>query len=153
MLGALLHDLGKGYPGDHTEVGMDLVRAVGPKLGLVPADVEILVTMVEQHLLLPDVAMRRDLTDPATIEQVATAVGTVEVLDLLHALTEADSLATGPSAWGDWKEGLVERARRPSSSRARWRRCRRGDLAAVPRRRDARRDGGGRAATSRAPAT
>jgi [protein-PII] uridylyltransferase len=61
--------------------------------------------MVEQHLLLPDVAMRRDLTDAATIEQVANAVGTVEVLELLHALTEADSLATGPSAWGDWKEG------------------------------------------------
>ncbi len=107
VLGALFHDLGKGYPGDHTDVGMDLVRTVGPKLGLGPADVDILVTMVEQHLLLPDVAMRRDLTDAATIEQVATAVGTVEVLDLLHALTEADSLATGPSAWGDWKEGLV----------------------------------------------
>jgi [protein-PII] uridylyltransferase len=107
VLGALFHDLGKGYPGDHTEVGMDLVRRVGPKLGLPPADVDILVTMVEQHLLLPDVAMRRDLTDPVTIEQVADAVGTVEVLDLLHALTEADSLATGPSAWGDWKEGLV----------------------------------------------
>jgi [protein-PII] uridylyltransferase len=107
VLGALFHDLGKGYPGDHTEVGMDLVGAIGPRLGLVPADVDVLVTMVEHHLLLPDVAMRRDLTDPATIEQVASAVGTVEVLDLLHALTEADSLATGPSAWGDWKEGLV----------------------------------------------
>jgi len=107
VLGALFHDLGKGYPGDHTEVGMDLVRTVGPKLGMAPIDVEVLVTMVEQHLLLPDVAMRRDLTDPATIEQVAAAVGSVEVLDLLHALTEADSLATGPSAWGDWKEGLV----------------------------------------------
>jgi [protein-PII] uridylyltransferase len=107
VLGALFHDLGKGYPGDHTEVGMDLVRTIGPKLGLSPADVAILVTMVEQHLLLPDVAMRRDLTDPATIEQVAAAAGTTEVLDLLHALTEADSLATGPSAWGDWKEGLV----------------------------------------------
>jgi [protein-PII] uridylyltransferase len=107
VLGALFHDLGKGYPGDHTVAGMELVRAVGPKLGLGPADVEILVAMVEHHLLLPDVAMRRDLTDAATIEHVATAVGTVEVLDLLHALTEADSLATGPSAWGDWKEGLV----------------------------------------------
>ncbi len=107
VLGALFHDLGKGYPGDHTEVGMDLVRRIAPRLGLVPADVAVLVTMVEQHLLLPDVAMRRDLTDPATIEQVAAAVGTADVLELLHALTEADSLATGPSAWGDWKEGLV----------------------------------------------
>lgn len=107
VLGALFHDIGKGYPGDHTEVGMELMRVIGPKLGLATADVEVLVTLIEQHLLLPDVAMRRDLTDPATIEQVATAVESVEVLDLLHALTEADSLATGPSAWGDWKEGLV----------------------------------------------
>jgi len=107
VLGALLHDLGKGYPGDHTEVGMDLVRIIGPRLGLVPSDVDILVAMVEHHLLLPDIAMRRDLTDEVTISQVAGAVGSVEVLDLLHALTEADSLATGPSAWGAWKEGLV----------------------------------------------
>lgn len=108
VLGALLHDLGKGYPGDHTEVGIALVRSIAPRLGYGPADVDTLATMVEHHLLLPDVAMRRDLTDEATIQQVAGAVGSVEVLDLLHALTEADSLATGPSAWGSWKEGLVE---------------------------------------------
>jgi [protein-PII] uridylyltransferase len=107
VLGALFHDLGKGYPGDHTIVGMELVRSIGPKLGLVPPDVEVIVALVEHHLLLPDVAMRRDLTDEATIKQVAKSVKSVEVLDLLHALTEADSLATGPSAWGDWKEGLV----------------------------------------------
>jgi len=107
VLGALFHDLGKGYPGDHTVVGMELIRSIGPKLGLAQADVDVLVALVEHHLLLPDVAMRRDLTDEATIKQVASSVGTVEVLDLLHALTEADSLATGPSAWGDWKEGLV----------------------------------------------
>ena len=107
VLGALLHDLGKGYPGDHTVVGMELVRTIGPRLGLPPDDVDTLVAMVEHHLLLPDVAMRRDLTDEATIRQVADAVGTVERLDLLRALTEADSLATGPSAWGDWKAGLV----------------------------------------------
>lgn len=107
VLGALLHDIGKGYPGDHTEVGMELVRTIGSKLGLPTADVDILVAMVEHHLLLPDVALRRDLTDPVTISKVVSAVGSVEVLDLLHALTEADSLATGPSAWGDWKQGLV----------------------------------------------
>ena len=107
VLGALFHDLGKGYPGDHTIVGMDLVRQVGPKLGLTSADVDTLVAMVEHHLLLPDVASRRDLTDEATISQVADALGSVERLDLLHALTEADSLATGPSAWGSWKEELV----------------------------------------------
>jgi [protein-PII] uridylyltransferase len=107
VLGALFHDLGKGYPGDHTVVGMELVRRVAPKLGLPQPDVDALVAMVEHHLLLPDVAVRRDLTDEATIRQVADALGTVERVDLLHALTEADSKATGPSAWGPWKEGLV----------------------------------------------
>jgi [protein-PII] uridylyltransferase len=107
VLGALLHDIGKGYPGDHTEVGMELIPAIGPRWASTPPTSRCSSRMVEHHLLLPDVAMRRDLTDPATIEQVADAVESVEVLDLLHALTEADSLATGPSAWGDWKEGLV----------------------------------------------
>jgi [protein-PII] uridylyltransferase len=108
VLGALFHDLGKGYPGDHTEVGMELVRTICPRLGLSAADIEVLVLMVEHHLLLPDVAMRRDLTDHATISSVAEAVGDVETLDLLHALTEADSKATGVSAWNSWKEELVQ---------------------------------------------
>ncbi|MEX2626997.1 MAG: [protein-PII] uridylyltransferase, partial [Ilumatobacteraceae bacterium] len=107
VLGALFHDLGKGYPGDHTVAGRELVRAIGPRLGLPTSDVDVLDLLVEHHLLLPDVAVRRDLTDHATLSQVADAVGTVEVLDLLHALTEADSKATGPSAWNSWKEELV----------------------------------------------
>ncbi len=108
VLGALFHDIGKGYPGDHTEVGMDIVRELGPKLGLGDYDVDALVAMVEHHLLLPDVAVRRDLSDPVTIRMVADAVGSHERLELLHRLTEADSIATGPSAWGGWKKELVD---------------------------------------------
>jgi len=108
VLGALFHDLGKGYPGDHTEVGMKLVREIGPRLGYDRDDVETLVAMVEWHLLLPDVAMRRDLSDPATVDLVAGLLNSVERLELLHGLTEADSKATGPSAWGNWKQELVD---------------------------------------------
>ena len=108
VLGALFHDIGKGYPGDHTQVGMEIMRELGPRLGLNDADVDTIVAMVEHHLLLPDVAVRRDLSDPMTIEAVADAVGTHERLELLHRLTEADSLATGPSAWGGWKQELVD---------------------------------------------
>ena len=107
VLGALLHDIGKGYPGDHTEVGVELVRQIGPRLGLVDDDVDVVIAMVEHHLLLPDVATRRDLSDDVTIQAVANAVGSATTLDLLAALTEADSLATGPSAWGSWKRDLV----------------------------------------------
>jgi [protein-PII] uridylyltransferase len=70
-------------------------------------DVNLLVAMVEHHLLLPDVATRRDLDDDGTIRQVADAVGGTLLLGLLGALTEADSIATGPSAWSNWKAGLV----------------------------------------------
>jgi [protein-PII] uridylyltransferase len=107
VLGALFHDIGKGYPGDHTDAGITIVRELGPRLGLPDHDVEVLVAMVRHHLLLPDVAVRRDLADPTTIRAVADAVGDQEVLELLHALTVADSKATGPSAWGGWKEELV----------------------------------------------
>ncbi|MCW2680874.1 MAG: [protein-PII] uridylyltransferase, partial [Frankiales bacterium] len=108
LLGALLHDIGKGLPGDHTVVGMQVVAGLAPRLGLPPEDVDVLVAMVEHHLLLPDVATRRDLADPATARTVAEAVGSVQVLELLHALTEADSAATGPAAWSSWKAGLVD---------------------------------------------
>ncbi|HYI60306.1 MAG TPA: [protein-PII] uridylyltransferase [Acidimicrobiales bacterium] len=107
VLGALLHDIGKGRPGDHTEVGMELVAGLGPRMGLDTDDTATLVAMVEHHLLLPDVATRRDLDDPATAEAIAAKVGSLRTLRLLHGLTVADSQATGPAAWGGWKAGLV----------------------------------------------
>ncbi len=107
VMGALLHDIGKGHPGDHTVVGMDLVRGLATRMGFTPDDIDTLVAMVEHHLLLPDVATRRDLDDPLTIQRVADAVRTIERLELLAALTEADSIATGPSAWSPWKAHLL----------------------------------------------
>ncbi len=109
LLGALLHDIGKGRSSDHTDIGIDVVRELAPRLGLTAVDVATLESMVRYHLLLPEVATRRDLDDPATAAGVAAVVGDRDTLDLLAALTEADSLATGPAAWGSWKAGLVAR--------------------------------------------
>ncbi|MDY7104421.1 MAG: [protein-PII] uridylyltransferase [Actinomycetota bacterium] len=107
LVGALLHDIGKGLPGDHTDVGIELVERIGPRMGYDADDTAVLVDMVRHHLLLPDVATRRDIADDLTIRSVADAVGDQRRLELLAALTEADSLATGPAAWGDWKASLV----------------------------------------------
>jgi [protein-PII] uridylyltransferase len=107
VVGALLHDIGKGYPGDHTDVGVDLIAGIGARIGFETSDLAVLQAMVRHHLLLPDAATRRDLDDPGTIEQVAAAVTNPLTLSLLAALTEADSLATGPAAWGSWKAELV----------------------------------------------
>jgi [protein-PII] uridylyltransferase len=80
---------------------------VGKIIGLAEADQELLSAAVRLHLLLPMVATRRDLDDPATVRQVAGSVGSRTLLELLHALAIADGLATGPAAWNDWKATLV----------------------------------------------
>ncbi len=108
LVGAWLHDLGKGYPGDHTDAGVELMEKIAPRLGFPPGDVAVLCTLVREHLLVPSVATSRDLTDPVTIETVARAVGDREVLELLAALTKADSLATGEAVWSSWKEELID---------------------------------------------
>lgn len=108
LVGALLHDIGKGRRGDHTRIGVDLVGDLGPHLGFDAADTRILVDLVAHHLLLPEVATRRDLDDPAVIAAVADVVGSVEVLHLLHWLSVADADATGPGAWSTWKANLIE---------------------------------------------
>jgi [protein-PII] uridylyltransferase len=107
LVGTLLHDIGKGFPGDHTSVGMEVVDRIATRMGFSAEDVGVLVDLVRHHLLLPDTATRRDLDDPTTIARVARAAGDRTTLHLLAALTEADSRATGPSAWGAWKAGLV----------------------------------------------
>ena len=109
VLGALLHDIGKGFPGDHTDVGVDLIATIAPRMGYDERDTSLLIDMCRHHLLLPDVATRRDLDDDGTISFVAEAVGDRELLQLLGALTEADSIATGPSAWNSSKAELVRR--------------------------------------------
>ena len=107
LVGAFLHDIGKGSPGDHSDAGVNLVEKIGPRMGFPADDVAILTTLVRHHLLLADVATRRDLADEGTILSVAAAVSNQTTLELLAALTEADSLATGPSAWGSWKAALI----------------------------------------------
>ncbi|MGH9222677.1 MAG: ACT domain-containing protein, partial [Acidimicrobiales bacterium] len=107
LIGAWLHDIGKGLPGDHSVAGAEVVERITARMGFPRADVDVLVTLTRHHLLLADAATRRDVTDPTTVEAVAAAVGSSGTLELLHALTEADSIATGPSAWSPWKAGLV----------------------------------------------
>ena len=108
LVGALLHDIGKGYPGDHTEAGVELVDSIGARMGLPIQDVAVIRALIEHHLLLSETATRRDLSDPRTAANVAAAVGDQVTLELLVALTEADSRATGPAAWSSWKATLID---------------------------------------------
>ncbi|MFF9194765.1 [protein-PII] uridylyltransferase [Streptomyces sp. NPDC014779] len=108
LVAALLHDIGKGWPGDHSVAGETIARDVAARIGFDRADTAVLATVVRHHLLLVETATRRDLDDPATVRTVAETVRTQGALELLHALTEADALATGPAAWSTWRARLVD---------------------------------------------
>ncbi|MBM3670747.1 MAG: ACT domain-containing protein [Actinobacteria bacterium] len=108
LLGALLHDIGKGIPGDdHSITGARAARVITERIGLDAHGVEVVDWLVQNHLLLADTATRRDLADEETIIRVGRAVRDTERLDLLYALTVADSCATGPAAWSSAKAVLV----------------------------------------------
>jgi [protein-PII] uridylyltransferase len=108
-LGALLHDIGKGRGVDHSVLGAKMALEIGPRLGVSATDAELLSKLVRHHLLLPVVATRSDLNDPKTIEGVSEALGGDPLLlEVLQALSEADSKATGPGVWSDWKASLIE---------------------------------------------
>ncbi|GAB2475474.1 bifunctional uridylyltransferase/uridylyl-removing protein GlnD [Jatrophihabitans fulvus] len=110
VLGALLHDLGKGYPGgDHSVVGAERAAVVARRMGYAGDDLAVVVGLVRHHLLLPNTATRRDIGDPMTLTIVRESVDdSVELLDLLRVLARADATATGPAAWSDWKSRLID---------------------------------------------
>ncbi len=107
LLAALLHDIGKGRPGDHSLAGVETARAVAGRIGLDAAGDELLAWAVRNHLLLADTATRRDLADERTITRFAEIVGDTDHNTLLYALTLGDSRATGPAAWNASKAALV----------------------------------------------
>jgi [protein-PII] uridylyltransferase len=106
-LAAIFHDIGKGSGEDHSVAGELLARRSLARMGLDADEVEEIAVLVRHHLLLVETATRRDLDDPSVVEGVASALGSPRRVRLLHLLTVADGLATGPAAWNDWKGTLV----------------------------------------------
>jgi [protein-PII] uridylyltransferase len=107
FLAGLLHDIGKGYRGDHAKRGAELIPRILKRLGLSGEVLRVLRFLVKHHLRLANVSQRRDLNDEKTAIQVAQNIGDPEKLRLLFLLTIADSIATGPMASGDWKMMLL----------------------------------------------
>jgi [protein-PII] uridylyltransferase len=113
LVAALVHDLGKAVEGDHSVTGAAIATTVARRLGFPEADVDTVASLVRQHLTLAQVATRRDLDDPMTVDLVTGIVGDTDTLDLLEALTYADARAAGPAAASPWRLRLVgELARR-----------------------------------------
>ncbi|MFC3612389.1 [protein-PII] uridylyltransferase [Lutimaribacter marinistellae] len=103
----LLHDIGKGRPEDHSILGAQIARKVAPRLGLNKTDSETVEWLVRYHLVMSDMAQKRDIADPRTVRDFAKAVQTVKRLDLLTVLTVCDIRGVGPTTWNNWKAALI----------------------------------------------
>jgi [protein-PII] uridylyltransferase len=107
-LAALLHDIGKGSGRDHSHEGAALAGEIGPRFSLSGKECDTLRFLIRHHLFIPENALRRDLNDAIFIKRCAEKIGDVSRLSMLYLLSVADSKATGPSAWSDWKAALME---------------------------------------------
>ncbi len=103
----LVHDIGKGRPEDHSILGAKLARSIAPALGLNAEESETVEWLVRYHLLMSDMAQKRDIADPRTVRDFAKAVKTVKRLDLLTVLTVCDIRGVGPGVWNNWKAVLI----------------------------------------------
>ena len=107
LLALLIHDLGKGYEGDHSVIGAGIARDVAGTLGLGEDETEVLEFLVLRHLLMAELAFRRNINDDSLVLGFAREVGSPEVLRLLTLLTMADIAAVGPDVWNRWKADLL----------------------------------------------
>jgi len=103
----LLHDLGKGFPGDHSEVGETIARETAKLFGLSQHNTEVLAWLVLKHLRMAHTAFRHDLQDENVIVRFAAEVGSVEKLKMLFIMTCADLAAVGPNVLNQWKQDLI----------------------------------------------
>ncbi|HKD37739.1 MAG TPA: [protein-PII] uridylyltransferase [Pirellulales bacterium] len=106
-LALLIHDLGKGFVEDHSEVGLRIAEHTARRLRLGERDAETLKFLVHKHLLMSHLAFRRDTSDDQLIVKFAVDVGSPEVLRMLYLLTAADFAAVGPGVLNQWKSEVL----------------------------------------------
>ncbi len=106
-LALLIHDLGKGFVEDHSEVGLRIAEETAARLRLSLRETETLKFLVHKHLLMSHLAFWRDSSDPQLILRFAVEVGSPEMLDMLFVLTAADFAAVGPGVWDSWKADVL----------------------------------------------
>ncbi len=104
---ALLHDIAKGRPEDHSVAGAKVARKLCPRLGLSPKQTEMVAWLIQEHLTMSMTAQTRDLNDWKTINDFAEKMQSMERLRMLLILTVCDIRAVGPGVWNGWKGQLL----------------------------------------------
>ena len=107
FLATFLHDIGKGREGDHSLTGAEISMRIGERMGLSAGERELMGYLICHHLLMVEIALRRDLHDEQVILRFANEIKNINQLKMLYLLTFADIKAVGPEAWSSWKHTLL----------------------------------------------
>lgn len=106
-MSVFLHDIAKGRDEDHSDAGAAIARRLCPRLGMSEGETETVAWLVQNHLVMSDIAQRRDIADPRTVRDFADLVQSPERLRMLYVLTVVDIKAVGPGVWNGWKGQLL----------------------------------------------
>jgi [protein-PII] uridylyltransferase len=115
FLALLFHDIAKPINlSGHEIIGAEMASSIMNRLGYSENEIDNVSFLVKHHLLMEQVAFRRNLNDPETLNNFAAHFNSIEELDLLYLLTYADISAVNPAVWTNWKSDLLEELYRKS---------------------------------------
>ncbi|HPI36373.1 MAG TPA: HD domain-containing protein [Ignavibacteriaceae bacterium] len=116
-LALLFHDIAKPINvAGHEIIGAEIAFSVMSSLGYSDEKIEDVSFLVKNHLLMEQVAFRRNLNDPDTLDSFVARFNSIEQLNLLYLVTYADLSAVNPALWTTWKSELLKELYRKAHS-------------------------------------
>lgn len=107
-LAVLFHDIAKPISvSGHEIIGAAIANSVMERLGYSPVEIQTVQFLVRHHLTMEQVAFRRNLNDPSTLNTFANIFTSNELIDFLYLITFADLSAVSPVVWTQWKSDLL----------------------------------------------
>lgn len=107
-LALLLHDIAKPIDiSGHEIIGAEMASSIMMRLGYDESEIDKVCFLVKNHLMMEQVAFRRNLNDPETLNNFCANFNSIEELDLLYLITYADLSAVNPAVWTSWKSELL----------------------------------------------
>ncbi len=107
-LGLLFHDIAKPINiSGHEIIGAEMASSIMHRLGYSDDEIEQVTFLVRNHLVMEQVAFRRNLNDPETLNNFTSRFSSLKQLDLLYLVTYADLSAVNPAVWTSWKSDLL----------------------------------------------
>ena len=109
FLACIFHDIGKGVEGDHSVTGAKMIKDYMRAANFRTSQIEEAASLVYYHLEMNEIAQRRNIDDPQTIQDFVGKVKTISTIHKLYVLTYCDTSSVHPDAWSDWKNELLKK--------------------------------------------